>query len=71
MNEDEDEELDELKELNQMIDEYQLTSRFDGELFEEIVKEIIVDSSNQITFCLIGGLKLTEIINEKGRCKRK
>lgn len=71
MNEDGDEDLDGLKELDQIMDEYQLASRFDGELFGQIVKGIIVDSSKQITFRLMGGLQLTEIINEKGRCKSK
>lgn len=69
MNEDGDEGLDNLKELNQIIEECQLTSRFDGEIFEQIIDRIIVDSSTEITFCLTGGLKLTETINEKGRCK--
>ena len=35
----------------------------------EIVESITVDDSTQITFKLIGGIELTEPINEKGRCK--
>ena len=38
-------------------------------LFGQIVESITVDDSTQITFKLIGGIELTEPINEKGRCK--
>lgn len=71
MSEEGDEELDNLKELNQIIEECQLTSRFNGEVFEQIVDRIIVDSTTTITFCLMGGLKLSETIYEKGRCKKE
>ena len=54
--------------LNEILADYQMTSKFDGELFEEIVDEIIVDSSSQLTFILYGGLTLTEMIPEHERC---
>lgn len=54
--------------LNEILADYQMTSKFDCDLFEEIVDEIIVDSSNQLTFILYGGLTLTEMIPEHERC---
>ena len=68
LSEDEYPVLEEIKELNDIIDGYQPSSRFE-ELFEQVVKKIIVDDSTKITFHLLGGLELTEEINEKGRCK--
>ena len=35
--------------------------------FDEIVESIMVDSSEQLTFKLIGGITLTEQIPKKGR----
>ena len=68
--EDEDDELlDTLKTLNEIIEEYQLANEFDEELFEQIVERITVNDNTSITFHLIGGVDLTEEINEKGRCK--
>ena len=61
--------LDELKTLNEIIKEYQPRSEFDSDLFSQIIEKIIVEDSTKLTFCLIGGLKLTEEIKEKGRCK--
>lgn len=61
--------LDELKTLNEIMKEYQPRSEFDSDLFSQIVEKIIVEDSTKLTFCLIGGLKLTEEIKEKGRCK--
>lgn len=61
--------LDELKTLNEIMKEYQPRSEFDGDLFSQIVEKIIVEDSTKLIFCLIGGLKLTEEIKEKGRCK--
>ena len=51
------------------MSEYISTSTFNEELFGQIVESITVDDSTQITFKLIGGIELTEPINEKGRCK--
>ena len=64
-----DVQLDDLKNLNEIIEERSLKSDFDEELFEDIVEKIIVDDCSKITFHLIGGLTLTEEIKEKGRCK--
>ena len=61
--------LDELKTLNEIIKEYEPTSEFDEEMFEQIIESIIVDDTSSMTFHLIGGLTLTEEIKEKGRCK--
>ena len=69
LSEDEDSTMEELKELSQIIEEYQPNSQFDEELFEQIVQKITVDDNTKITFHLLGGLELTEEINEKGRCK--
>ena len=69
LSEDEDPAIEELKELNEIMEEYQPSSRFNEELFEQIVPKIIVDDSTKITFYLLGGLQLTQEITEKGRCK--
>ena len=61
--------LDDLKNLNEIIEERCLKADFDEELFEDIVEKIIVDDCSKITFHLIGGLTLTERIKEKGRCR--
>ncbi len=61
--------LDELRQLDSAIDEYIPTMKFNQELFEQIVEGITIDSNSEITFKLIGGIELTEEINEKGRCK--
>ena len=58
-----------LKTLNEIIKEYEPTSEFDEEMFEQIIESIIVDDTSSMTFHLIGGLTLTEEIKEKGRCK--
>ena len=64
-----DVQLDELKSLNGLIEEYQPRGEFDRELFEEIVRKIVLEDSSRLTFHLIGGLVFTEEIKEKGRCK--
>ncbi len=64
----EDKQLAALKNLNDIISEYEPNSQFDGDLFEQIVEKIVVDSNAQITFCLYGDLCLTETIPEKRRC---
>lgn len=70
LSEDEDDELlDDLRSLDEIMSEYIPTSTFNEELFGQIVDSITVDDSTQITFKLIGGIELTEPINEKGRCK--
>ena len=69
MVEDEDEVLEELRELDETLSEYKPNSYFDEELFGQIVKKMIIDDNAHITFYMLGGLKLTEEIKEKGRCK--
>ncbi|MBO5969484.1 MAG: recombinase family protein [Clostridia bacterium] len=70
LSEDEDDEmLDDLRSLDEIMSEYIPTSTFNEDLFGQIVESITVDDSTQITFKLIGGIELTEPINEKGRCK--
>lgn len=61
--------LDELKMLNEIMKEYQPRSEFDSDLFSQIVEKIVVEDSTKLMFYLIGGLKLTEEIKGKGRCK--
>lgn len=68
LTEDEDDQLlATLKDLNGILDEYEPTVEFDNGLFDEIVESIMVDSSEQLTFKLIGGITLTEQIPKKGR----
>lgn len=68
--EDEDDELlEQLKDLEEMLAEYLPQGEFDERLFEGIVEKIMVDDNTKITFKLIGGVELTEKIIEKGRCK--
>lgn len=64
-----DVQLDDLKNLNEIIEERCFKADFDEDLFEDIVEKIVVDDSCKVTFHLIGGLTLTEEIKEKGRCK--
>ena len=68
LTEDEDDQLlATLKDLNGILDEYEPTVEFDNGLFYEIVESITVDSSEQLTFKLIGGIALTEQVPKKGR----
>ena len=61
--------VDTIKELNGILEEYEPTTEFDNDLFEQIVQSITVNDNTQITFRLLGNIELTEEINEKGRCK--
>lgn len=61
--------LQSLRELSDILEESELTAGFDEELFEQIVESITVDDHTQLTFHLLGGLELTEKINEKGWCR--
>ena len=68
LTEDEDDQLiATLKDRNGILDEYEPTVELDNGLFDEIVESITVDSSEQLTFNLIGGIALTEQITKKGR----
>lgn len=64
----EDEQLDKLKELYEIIEEYEPANEPDEEILSQTVESITVDSNAEITFKLIGGVELTEKIDEKGRC---
>lgn len=68
LSEEEDDELYELQELNEIIENCKPSNRFEAELFERIVEKIVVNDCASLTFHLIGGLALTETIEEKGRC---
>lgn len=57
-----DEQLDKLKELQGILDEYEPTAAFNEDLFNQIVETATVMSRSEIVFQLIGGLKLTESI---------
>ena len=70
LSESEDTELEELKELRDILKEYQPCNQFESELFEQFVKGIIVNDNTQLTFQLLGGLQLTEEIRQTGRCKK-
>ncbi len=61
--------LDELKQLNDMLNNYKPKSKFDEDLFGQIIEKIVVDDNTQLTFYLIGGLRFSEKIKERGRCK--
>lgn len=61
--------LDALKNLNEIIEGYQPNGKFNEDLLAQIIEKIVVDDSTQLTFHLVGGLRLTEKIREKGRCK--
>lgn len=71
ISEDEDiEQIIELKELSELLDSCH-PEAFDESLFKKIVERIIVNDNTSLTFHLIGGLKLTENIAPKERCKTK
>ena len=63
--------LDTLKSLNEILETYESGNNFDEELFGKIVVGITVNSNADITFKLIGDIKLTEEISLKGRCHRR
>lgn len=68
--EDEDDELIyTLKSLDDTLVGYIPGAPFDQQLFEEIVQSITVVDNARLTFHLIGGLALTELIPENARCR--
>ena len=70
LSEDENDELlDELRTLDRILEEAEIGYSFDAGLFEQIVTDITVESNSKLTFRLLGGIRLTEEIFEKGRCK--
>lgn len=58
-----------LRKLNEILENTNPSTKFDEELFGQIVESITVDDYTQLTFRLLGGIKLTEKINEKGWCR--
>lgn len=67
-----DQMLDALRELSEILEEYQPTNvDFDEALFAQLVQNITVVSNCELIFSLTCGLTLTEIIPEKGRCNTK
>ena len=67
--EDEDDELIcTLKSLDDTLAEYVPGTPFDPQLFEQIIQSITVVDNARLTFHLIGGLALTELIPENVRC---
>lgn len=64
-----DEELDQLRDLYEVLDEHLPSESFDEDIFHQVVKSIRVDNAAELTFTLIGGVEITEIIREKGRCQ--
>ena len=70
LTEDEDDQrLAVIKDLNGILEEYEPTAEFNNGLFDEIIESITVDSSEKLTFQLLGDIALTEQILKKGRCK--
>ena len=68
--EDEDDELIyALKSLDDTLAGYVPGAPFDQQLFEGIVQSITVVDNARLTFHLIGGLALTELIPENARCR--
>lgn len=61
--------LESLRELNEILEGTELTGEFNEKLFGQIVESITVDDYTQLTFHLLGGIELTEKINEKGWCR--
>ncbi len=64
-----DELLDTLRNLNELVSDYEPGTDFDEEFFGEIVQSITVEDHTHITFKLLGGIELTEEIHERGRCR--
>lgn len=64
-----DSEFEELQELNEFMEEFTPSTQIDTETFDQLVQKVTVDDGTKITFCLLGGLTLTEEIEEKGRSK--
>ena len=60
---------EEITVMGEYVKEYIPSNEFDRELFDKIVDNISIKNNAEVTFELIGGIALTEIIIEKGRCK--
>ena len=57
------------KELIQSIEEFHFTGNFDDTFFTETVEKIYVESCEKVFIQMVCGLKITETISIKGRCK--
>ena len=58
---DEDEVIDQIKELASIIDNgSELMAEFDEVMFESLIEKIIVKNHTELEFNLYGGLKFTE-----------
>lgn len=72
ISETEDEELlYTLKRMNGILEEIDLKPEFDAETFEQIVDSILIIDNANIVYKLLGGIELSEQIQEKGRCKTR
>ena len=69
ISEDIDSEFEELQELNEFMEDFIPSTQIDTETFDQLVKKVLVNDGAKITFYLLGGLMLTEEIEEKGRSK--
>ena len=69
ISEESDGELEDLQELNEIMEEFVPSTQIDTDMFDQLVKKVLVDDGTKITFHLLGGLTLTEEIEEKGRSK--
>lgn len=70
LTDDEDDELlDNLRNLNEILENAELQANFNEELFEQIVESITVTDNTNLVFKLPGRIELTEQIREKGRCR--
>ena len=58
-----------MQELNEIMEEFVPSTQIDTDMFDQLVKKVLVDDGTKITFHLLGGLTLTEEIEEKGRSK--
>ena len=65
---DEDEQLEQLRLLDRMLEEYIPTGTFDEELLGQIVDRITTEDAAELTFILIGGLELPVAIQTEKRC---
>ena len=56
------EQLESIKELAAIIEEYEPDTAFKDELFTQITEQVIVLNRSEMTFRLLGGVQLTEKI---------
>lgn len=63
-----DSQLNDLKVLNDLLEEYPPSDTFDDELMDEIVQCITVNPEGSLTFRLLGGVEFTETVSKRGWC---